>query len=234
MNRPLLAILSILIAAPAFAGEPANADLAKIYLDASAGMAAARAQAAKAAPSAPAQQQGYKSQAVIEKVLTEMNDGNEIGAIVVDQVRVSKLKIELDASLPDAPRVLAPLIAKAAAVDFLKIAPACSEAEYIRVSLEVRTWLELGGDKKTLPVIDPISGYKDQAMSDEFKLWLDNGSEMALYKLGQKAGTKDLMELADAEKDPSKKRFLDEANKFFVQFLLTENNWKQSNAFRLK
>ena len=184
-------------------------------------------QAAKAA--------GQKSQAVIDRTLEAMNDGNEVGTAVAEYVKDNKVVIQLDAALPDSPRVLAPLITNQVSSRMVGvIMPPCSEKEYVRLSIEVRAWIELGGDKKTLPVIEPITGYKDQAMSDRFKIWLDNGSEMALYRIGQAAKTESVMELMDKEKDPAQKEKLETANKLFVVFLMTENEWKRSNAFRLK
>lgn len=228
MKTPLLAAALCAVAfGPAFADDFAErlnfgAGAVKQSM---AGFQAARAAKAAAAAKTPAR----KSQAVIDKVLEAMGDGNEVGTQIAEYVKANKVDIQLDDALPDAPRVLAPRIADQAAVKMLAGMPACSEKLYMRLSMTVRTWLELGGDKKALPMVD---GYNDQAMSGRYKLWLENGSEMTLYKIGEQ--TNNLMELEDATKDPAQRAELEKANKAFVSFLLSENEWRQSNAFRLQ
>lgn len=230
MKTPLLAAaLCASILAPALADDFSGhlnfgADAVKQSM---AGFQAARAAKAAAAAKTPS----YKSQAVIEHVLDQMNDGNPVGEPIAAYVRAKKLSIQLDDSLPDAPRVLAPRIAEQAALKMLDGMPACSEKEYMRLSMAVRTWLELGGDRKALPVVD---GYNDQAMTPKYKMWLENGSEMTLYKVGEAANTKSVMELSDAAKDPAQRAQFEKANKAFVDFLLSENEWRQSNGFRLQ
>jgi len=199
----------------------------------------------------------------ISRTLLAMNDGPEIGGRVVAAIKDQGLLIDIrkqaatselvsaDASHPAIfisetvtlyPRALAPLIARETAKLMLADMPVCAEKHYMARSLEVRTWIELGGDKTRLPVIEPLDGYTDTALSADFKLWLDNKSEMALYRIGQATGTKDLMEQesevqAQISKlkpgDPARAKLektcaeLEAANKRFVAFLLAENDWRR-------
>ncbi|MBI3552252.1 MAG: hypothetical protein HY077_07020 [Elusimicrobia bacterium] len=223
MNKPLLsALLCGLIAAPALALD-GNDFFQKLKAG---GDAVKEQQAGKAKPA--------KEQAKIDKVLSDMDDGNEVAGAVAQYVKDHGVKLSLDAKLPDYPRVLSIFIVEEVTPLMFADMPDCAEKHYMAVSLGTRTWLELGGDKKTLPVIEPLDGWKDQTLSDQFKLWLDNGSEMALYKIGQAAKTPSVMELIDAEKSPSRKKTLEGVNKRFVDFLLSESEWRRINAFRLK
>jgi len=233
MNYRLLsAALACLIAAPVLAADGDENDFFKTL---KAGQEAVKAQqdakkAAAPASKAPAPKEDPR----IEKTLVAMNDGNEVGTLIADYVKTKNIKIKLDAKLPDYPRAVATAIAAQAVDVMFADMPDCAEKQYMGLSLGARAWLELGGDKKALPVIEPLAGYKDQILSDQFKLWLDNGSEMALYKIGQQSKTPDLMALLDKEKDPKKKEALEAANKRFIAFLLSETEWKQANAFRLQ
>jgi hypothetical protein len=194
----------------------------------------------------------------ISRVLLAMNDGVEIGGQVVAAVKDKGILIDIRKQaatsesvntaifISDAvslyPRALAPLIARETAKIMLADMPVCAEKHYMARSIEVRSWIELGGDKTRLPVIEPLDGYTDAALSADFKLWTENKSEMALYRIGQATGTKDLMEMESGVQaqlaklkpgDPARAKLektyaeLEAANKRFVAFLLAENDWRQ-------
>jgi hypothetical protein len=176
----------------------------------------------------------YKSRALIDHVFEAMNDGNEVGGVIVEYAKANGVVPKLSASLPDYPRVLAPLIAGAVAGPMYADMPDCSEKEYMRLSLQARAWLELGGDKSALPVIEPLNGYKDQTMADRFNIWLQNGSESALEKVGQATKTQSVVDLSASEKDPAKLKAYEAANKRFTDFMMAEHEWRQTNSFRLQ
>lgn len=204
----------------------------------------------------------------VRVTLEAMSDGNEAGSQVAGVIRDRKIAVRGEAqkagvayrreaggevitlrdSLPAYPRVLAPYIAREAAAMLVADMPESAEKRYMRRSLEVRTWLELGGDPKALPVIEPLNGHKDEALAAEFKVWLDNGAELALEKMGQATGTENLMVLigkregelgthfftpeARREKRDELRR-LQAANRRFVDFLIQENEWRRAHAHLL-
>lgn len=204
--------------------------------------------------------------AAVQNALVAMGDGNEAGTVVTDAIRASgarvvaerlghpselrrgddgKPVIVLDSGLPLEPRVLAPRLAREGAKLALAGMPDCAEKRYMQRSLEVRSWLDLGGEPAKLPVIEPLTGYSDPALAAEFKVWLDEKPEMALYKLGQAAGVEDLptmtgsleTSLATIYSTPEniaerrlRLRALEAANRRFVQFLLSEKDWRQTRG----
>lgn len=188
-------------------------------------------QAAFSAARAAAKTPARKSKAVIDRVLEAMNDGNEVASPIAEYVKAQGLDVALDGSLPDAPRVLAPRIADQASAKMYAAMPDCAEKQYMRMSLAARTWLELGGERSSLPVVD---GYNDREMSARYQIWLDNGSEAGLEKIGEASKTPSIDELEGREKDPARLQALERANKAFVDFLMSENEWRQTNAFRLR
>ena len=206
----------------------------------------------------------------LHRTLLAMNDGPEIGGQVVQAIKDNGTLIDfrkqpqssvlacptgwvdehegcrrvlyISESVSLYPRVLAPLIAREMAKLMVGDMMDCAERRYMERSIEVRSWLELGGDKTRLPIIEPLDEYTDAALTKEFKVWLDNKSEMALYRIGEETKTKDLptlMSETDAQlaklpaNDPGREMLLsirkDEeiANKRFVAFLLAENDWRQ-------
>lgn len=201
----------------------------------------------------------------ISRALLAMQDGPEIGGTVAQAVKDKSVLIEIRKQggtselvgagtnhpaifLSDTvglyPRALAPLIARETSKLMLADMPSCAEKLYMARSIEVRTWLELGGDRTRLPIIEPLDGYQDPALAADFKLWLDNGSETALYRIGEATGTKDIPTLQDElqgrlailkASDPGRAKLekdnadLEAANKRFVAFLLAENFWRQAN-----
>jgi hypothetical protein len=184
--------------------------------------------------------------AALESAMTNMNDGPQMGGEVVSWVRDHKTEIRfedqkqvsrtdnkgavvLDWQIPAYPRPIAARVAWEVAAMMVADMPASSEKEYMRRSITARAWLELGGDASRLPFLEPVSGEKDEALSQEMKLWLDNKAEMALYKIGEATKTKSVMELMDEEKDPAKREALNAANKRFVDFLIAEPQ-RRSNS----
>jgi hypothetical protein len=201
----------------------------------------------------------------ISRALLAMQDGPEIGGTVAQAVKDKSILIDIRKQaatsvlvaadtihpaifISDAvslyPRALAPLIARESAKIMLAGMPDCAEKLYMARSIEVRTWLELGGDKTRLPVIEPLDGYQDAALAADFKLWIDNKSETALLRIGEAGQTADIPTLEDQLRgqieglqpgDPSRPKLekdsadLEAANKRFVTFLLAENDWRQAN-----
>ncbi len=199
--------------------------------------------------------------------LEAMNDGPEVAGSVVTYVKDKGVKFEfatqdvssrlafsgpkgaiirLSSDLPDQPKILGPLIAREVSRLMYADMPDSAEKEYMRLSTQVRTWLELGGDKSALPL---IGGYKAEALSEEFKIWLNNGSEAALEKVGKASQTKILPVLIDDfrqymraarftpegyKRAQDKLAALEAGNKNFVNFLLAENEWRRTNAHLLK
>lgn len=182
----------------------------------------------------------------VSQTLTAMADGPEISGQVAEYIRAMDVKVEFSAQparsatkagkitlsekLPLYPRVLGPMLAREAALMMLSDMPDCAEKHYMRRSYEVRTWLDLGGDRKALPVMEELTGYKDEGLAADFKVWLDNGSELALEKIGQATKTEIIPALLDKAATPEEKAALEKANKRFVDFLINENDWRRYNG----
>lgn len=206
-----------------------------------------------AAPlSASAQQPApHRFASAVQTALVAMRDGVEAGGAVADAIEASGARvvaeeldrpstlradrdgtpvIVLDSRLPLAPRVLAPRLAREGAKLALKDMPASAEKAYMARSLEVRAWVELGGEPAKLPVIDPLTGVADAALAADFKAWLDVDAQTALERFGREAGAADLMEQMDAaRRDPARQAelpALEAANKRFIDFLRAERDWK--------
>jgi hypothetical protein len=179
-----------------------------------------------------------KLKAALSSTLTAMNDGVEQGGAVIAYLNANGVKVEfrdmlerslssaktvsLSSKTPPYPRAIGPRIAWEVAPRMLADMPASSEKEYMRRSITARVWLELNGEPSKLPIIEPLTGDKDEQLSHEMKLWLDNKSEMALYKIGEATKTESVMSLMDQEKDPAKLAALKAANKRFTDFLFVE------------
>ena len=235
-----IALLVLAVACVPASAQWQLPDLGKQVRDTMAQAHAKKAAAAQAAKADPAKQRA----AAVESALVAMNDGPEVGGLVAIFVRDNKIAIgsanqaalsssdakaktiTLADALPNYPRPLAIRIAREAAPMILAGMPESSEKEYMKRSITARVWLELGGEAKNLPVTEPLTGYRDQVIADEVKSWVENKSEMALYKIGEETKSKSLMELMDAEKDAAKKQALQDANKRFVDFLISENSWR--------
>ena len=146
---------------------------------------------ALAAPAVQAQTiPAHRFAAAVQSALVAMRDGVEAGGEVADAIEASHARvvaeesaspsalrrdpdgtpvIVLDSRLPLAPRVLAPRLAREGAKLLLKDMPESAEKAYMARSLEVRTWVELGGEPAKLPVIDPLTGAADPALAADFK-----------------------------------------------------------------
>jgi len=194
-----------------------------------------------------------QSRAAVERTLVAMNDGPEAGGKVVAYLRERGIEvtvktqaeaaktvvsnggtsITLSDALPAYPRVYGALIAKEAAALMLADMPACAERAYMRRAIAGRVWTELGGEPSKLPVIEPLTGDKVAAVSDEISLWADQGgAEMALYKIGAAERLAALPDLIDAEKNAAAKAKLDAANARFVAFLIDERFARQAAGLR--
>ncbi|UPT73272.1 MAG: hypothetical protein M0D55_15485 [Elusimicrobiota bacterium] len=194
-----------------------------------------------------------EKRAAIERTLVAMNDGIEAGGVVVSYLRdhgievvpavqpeavktvvvAGKKVIRLSVDLPAYPRVYGPLIAKEVASMIYADMPACSERSYMRRAVAARVWTELGGEFSKLPVVEPLTGDRVAAVSDEIAPWGDaNGAEMALYKIGEAEKLQSIPELQDAAKDAAAKAALDAANARFVAFLIDEKLARRAAGLR--
>lgn len=231
------ALAALLLAAPAVAQDrAAEIDFQNALEDAQ--------RAAKAST---------EKQAAIERALVAMNDGPEAGGVVVAYLRdkgisvkaasqteavkttvaAGKTVITLSDALPAYPRVYAPLIAKEIAALMYADMPACAERSYMRRAVAARVWTELGGEPSKLPVIEPLTGDKVAAVSDEISFWADkNGAEMALYKIGEADKLKSIPDLQDAAKTDAERAKLDAANARFVAFLIDEKLARKAAGLR--
>lgn len=191
--------------------------------------------------------------AAVERAMVAMNDGPEAGGKVVEYIRANAVSVSvkdqpeavktvltkglaaitLSASLPMYPRVLAPLIAKEVAALMLADMPACAERSYMRRAIAGRVWTELGGEPSKLPVVEPLTGDKVSAVSDEITPWTDKGgAEMALYKIGEAEKLAALPDLIDIAKDAASKARYEAANARFVAFLIDEKFARQAAGLR--
>lgn len=179
-------------------------------------------------------------EAVLETTLVAMNDGVEVGGLIVDFLRREQITLRfetmnepsrivpasiggpavivLSAALPRYPRVYAPQIARRAAELMYAGMLDSAERRYMIRSLEVRAWIELGGSPSTLPVLEPLNGYADKAAAARFSTWLSKDNQSALHAIGAETGTKTLPELEDAPEAD---------NRAFVSFLMAESAWKR-------
>lgn len=207
---------------------------------------------AAAAPLAAQTAAPHRFASAVQTTLVAMRDGVGAGADVADAIEASGARvvseaiaapselrrdaegrpvIVLDARLALVPRVLAPHIAREGAKLVLKDMPASAEKEYMARSLMVRSWLELGGESGTLPVIDSLTGAADPKLAAEFKEWLDGDNQTVLERLGKGAGVEDLPAQMDAVRGgpdaEAKRAALEAANRRFIDFLRVEREWEQ-------
>lgn len=204
---------------------------------------AEEAQKAQAGAAAAAKNsQDAKLKAAIESTLTAMNDGPEQGEAVISYARSKKISVELrdilDLSASQGsvvglsrkigayPRAMGPRVAWEIAGMMLADMPASSEKEYMRRSITARVFIELGGEPAKLPVVETLSGDKDEVLSKEMKLWTDHAAPEALKKIAAATGTKSLQYLLQDE-DPSKPGPVDAAVKRYAAFMLQEMTWRQ-------
>ncbi|MFA6318059.1 MAG: hypothetical protein WC943_11620 [Elusimicrobiota bacterium] len=207
----------------------------------------------------------------LETTLVAMNDGVGVGPEVVEFLKEKGVRIEfrkqaapsaleakpgakpiivLKADLPLYPRVLASYITKEASKLMLDGMVDSAEKEYMKLSMTVRAWLELGGSTRRLPEIETINHFKDADLASSFKIWLDGpGSEIALDRIGKKTGMETIPVMEDRVAaeiagrkagDPTRSMLekllagLGEDNKRFLAFHMAEREWRMANDFRLK
>ncbi|MBI3553112.1 MAG: hypothetical protein HY077_11410 [Elusimicrobia bacterium] len=180
----------------------------------------------------------------LDAALTAMNDGVEAGGRVVASLGERKLDvffatqaeavttgavngrpaILLSDALPPHPRVYAALIASEAAKGMYAGMPACAERAYMRSATAARVFAELGGDFKSLPVVD---GDKADAVAAAVSAWKDD-AQTALERAGRAEGVPELPELQEKASDPKTAAALDAANRAFTAFLLDEREARAS------
>ena len=150
--------------------------------------------------------------------------------------------ILLNENLPPNPQVLGPLLAREASKLMYETMLDTAERQYMRRSLEVRVWIELGGDPFSLPVIDGPSNYRSEDQAAAYRVWLNNGSRWRLSSSARKPGptssrfwrTKSPRNQKRAPGDQvlevleMLKAKLENDNKTFTEFLMAESAWKRS------
>lgn len=189
--------------------------------------------------------------AAVEATLTAMNDGPEVGGAIRSYIQDHALKIvfvdsversayvpgtiQLGGSLPLYIRLLGPALTRETAGLMFSDMPDCAERRYMQLSLEVRSWLELGGDKSALPVLEPLAAYyKDAELAAGYRIWLGSGAETALFLISGSVGIERIEELESKAKTDAERASWQSANKRFVAFLLDEIAWRESNGYLLR
>ncbi|MFI5347564.1 MAG: hypothetical protein ACHQ51_14410 [Elusimicrobiota bacterium] len=170
----------------------------------------------------------------LQSALTAMNDGPEAGGAVsrlLDEQGITvefaaqpeaavtvtaggKTTIRLSDTLPAHPRVYAPLIAAEAAKRMFSGMPACAERSYMRAATAARVFAELGGDFKSLPVVD---GDNADAVKASVWAWTTD-AQTALEAAGRKDGVPYLADVAAPG----------DAEKLFVSFLMNESDARRA------
>jgi hypothetical protein len=185
-----------------------------------------------------------KLRSALNTTLVAMNDGVPQGTDVVSFMTTTNIAVEfgdlldLSAQQPGKiglsrkigayPRAMGPRVAWEAAGMMLADMPDSSEKEYMRRSIAARVFIELGGDASKLPVMETLQGSgepKDEVLSKELKLWLDNDSSAALKKIEAATGKKSLQWLLQGE-DPDKPGPIDAAVKRYTKFMAKEREWR--------
>ncbi len=153
-------------------------------------------------------------------------------------------EIMINDDVPAEPQAVAPLLAREVAPIILKDMPECAEKSYMLRSYEVRAWREMGGSPESLPVIEAKTGFKDDRLAADFKLWLDHDAQTAVDKIGAQAGTEKLLdqwtklsELIKTMQSGSPERLkveqemarLGDADGRFVKFVLAEKEWRAAH-----
>jgi hypothetical protein len=180
----------------------------------------------------------------LDAALVAMNDGPEAGGLVLralDEAKIGvsfatqdaavatgvvngKPAILLSDALPAHPRVYAPLIAAEAAKGLFSDMPACAEREYMRAAIAARVFAELGGDFKSLPVVD---GDRVPAVRDAVAAWTQD-AQTALETISKATGLLRIPDLQSAARDAKQTAELDAANKSFVSFLIDERDARRA------
>jgi hypothetical protein len=181
---------------------------------------------------------------VLDVTLVAMNDGPEAGGRVMrllDEKKIDvylatqtetvkrgvvngRAAILLSDALPPHPRVYAPLIAAEAAKLMYEDMPDCAERSYMRMATAARVYAELGGEFKTLPVVD---GDRVDAVKTAVGLWSD-GAEGALDALAQSDHLPTIPDLQQKAADPKTVSALEAANSRFTAFLMDESDARRT------
>ncbi len=142
------------------------------------------------------QSDATKRQAALRATLTAMNDGNETGELVVGYLQREGITVDfatqqetaeirqsgphgertlyLSDKLPLYPRVLGAAIAVETADKMYGGMEISRESGYMKDSVVARVWLELGGERAKLPVIEPLTGYTNGRLAAPIQRWVDN------------------------------------------------------------
>jgi len=181
-----------------------------------------------------------------ETALTAMRDGVQAGGTVtrlLDEKRIEvgfsaqaepvktvvsagTVKILLSDSLPAHPRVYAALIAAEAAKQLYSEMPACAERSYMRAATAARAFAELGGDFKSLPVVD---GDRVDAVKAAVAAWTTD-AQTALHEAGRADGVALLADLP--RPSGSKAADFEAADRKFIDFLIDERDARRDAAVR--
>lgn len=170
----------------------------------------------------------------LQSALVAMNDGPEAGGAVtrlLDEKGITvafaaqtepartatiagKTVITLSETLPAHPRVYAPLIAAEAAKGMFADMPASAERSYMRRAIAARVFAELGGEFKSLPVVD---GDAAPAVKAAVAAWLTD-AQTALQDAGRADGVPSLSDL----------KATGDAEQKFVAFLMNERDARRA------
>jgi hypothetical protein len=184
----------------------------------------------------------------LDSTLVAMNDGPEAAGRVMRLLEEKKIDVHLATqvepvklgavdgraaillsdALPAHPRVYAPLIAAEAAKLMYDDMPASAERSYMRMATAARAFAELGGEFKTLPVVD---GDRVDAVDDAVGLWAQ-GAQRALGALARDAGLPTIPDLQQKASDPKAAAALDAANSRFTAFLMDERDARVAAGLR--
>jgi hypothetical protein len=82
----------------------------------------------------------------------------------------------LSTKLPLYPRVLAVAIAQQAAASMYGDMQPSAERDYMEDSVVARVWIELGGRRADLPVLEPLLDYRNADLSAPIERWSANSS----------------------------------------------------------
>lgn len=208
------------------------------------------------------QSQQSKQEKALRETVTAMNDGNSAGELVLrylggmdvvfaKQSEPSKIAqsgphgertLYLSDALPMFPRVLGLAIAEAAAQSMFSDMSRCAERDYMEQSVAARVWLELGGEKDKLPVLEPLTGYVNAELASGIMGWMIRPAESALEAIGIADNVPSLMTLQDDNRKcldsgnyhvmpmcQEEKAKLEADNERFVSLLKDEQGWRAAH-----
>lgn len=200
-----------------------------------------------------------KLKAALETTRTAMNDqgdANAVGIQMLAKLEADKVVVvfsnqaEASATLPAQqggkvlsltdslapyPRVIVAGIAKETSSMMTETMGAYAEREYMRISLRVRAWLELGGDHSQLPKIETLDeGYSNAALTEGFQTWLKNDRAAAIAAIAKAKG---LPKVTDAmnksQGDETALARIEPDFRAWVRFMSAEDEWRMINAHLL-